>query len=120
MNRPYIPTITPIFAAVARIVAIPIALMFVSGHDVSSERVRTTKIVVPSPPGGVNDTLARLLGDQISRAQGQAIVIENRSGAGGIIGAEAVSRAAPDGNTLLMTSPDILIPPHMRKPTSIY
>jgi tripartite-type tricarboxylate transporter receptor subunit TctC len=105
-------TITPIFAA-ARIVIAIVAL--VSGHGASSEPMRTIKIVVPSPAGGVNDTLARLLADQISRAQGQTILIENRSGAGGVIGAEAVSRAAPDGNTLLMTSPDMLIPPHLRK-----
>jgi tripartite-type tricarboxylate transporter receptor subunit TctC len=116
MNRLYIPTITPVFATVARIViAISAALVFVSSHGVSSEPMRTIKIVVPSSPGGVNDTLARLLGDQISRTQGQTVLIENRSGAGGIIGAEAVSRAAPDGNTLLMTSPDLLIPPHLRK-----
>src|SRR6266436_528237 len=66
---------------VARIViAISVALVFVSGHGVSSEPMRTIKIVVPSPPGGVVDNLARLLGDQISRAQGQTILIENRSG----------------------------------------
>jgi tripartite-type tricarboxylate transporter receptor subunit TctC len=101
---------------VARILmTVSVALMFVLGHGASSEPMRTIKIVVPSSPGGVNDTLARLLGDQISRAQGQTILIENRSGAGGVVGAEAVSRAAPDGNTLLMTSPDMLIPPHLRK-----
>jgi tripartite-type tricarboxylate transporter receptor subunit TctC len=116
MNRLYVPTITSMFAAFARIViAISVALVCVAGHSVSSEPMRTIRIVVPASPGGVNDTLARLLGDQISRAQGQTILIENRSGAGGVIGAEAVSRAAPDGNTLLMTSPDMLIAPHLRK-----
>jgi tripartite-type tricarboxylate transporter receptor subunit TctC len=72
-------------------------------------------MVVAASPGGAADTLARLLGEQIGRAQGQTILIENRPGAGGVIGTEAVSRAAPDGNTLLMTSPDMIIPQHLRR-----
>ncbi len=62
-----------------------------------------------SSAGGANDVLARVLAEQIGRAQGIAITIENRLGAGGIIGAEAVSRAAPDGNTLLIDSNSLLI-----------
>jgi tripartite-type tricarboxylate transporter receptor subunit TctC len=76
----------------------------------SSQTARTIKIVVPVAAGGVNDTVARLLGDQIHRAQGQTILIENRAGAGGAIGTEAASRAAPDGNTLALASTDIIIP----------
>jgi tripartite-type tricarboxylate transporter receptor subunit TctC len=95
--------------------AVAISVVLVISGQAASSQTRTIKIVVPGSPGGVNDTLARLLGDQISRAQGQTILIENRAGAGGVIGAEAVSRAAPDGNTLLMTSPDMLIPSHLRK-----
>jgi len=71
--------------------------------------------VAPAAPGGVGDTVARLLGEQIGPAQGQTILIENRTGAGGVIAAEAVSRAAPDGNTMLIISTDTLIPPHLRK-----
>jgi tripartite-type tricarboxylate transporter receptor subunit TctC len=78
-------------------------------------QARTIKIVAPAPPGGVLDTVARLLGDQIGRAHPLTVLVENRTGAGGGIAAEAVSRAAPDGNTLLITSPDALIPPHLRK-----
>lgn len=73
------------------------------------------KIVVPFPPGGSTDILARLLGQQIGRAPGQTVVIENRPGAGSIIGTEAVSRAAPDGNTLLINTPNLIINPHLRK-----
>jgi tripartite-type tricarboxylate transporter receptor subunit TctC len=65
--------------------------------------------------GSINDTVARLLGDQIRRAQGQTILIENRAGAGGAIGAEAASHAAPDGSTLVLASTDIIIPSHLRK-----
>jgi tripartite-type tricarboxylate transporter receptor subunit TctC len=73
------------------------------------------KIVVPYPPGGPADILARLLGEQISRAHGPTIVIENRPGASGRIGTEAVSRAAPDGTTLLIAANPFVIDPHVRK-----
>ncbi len=61
------------------------------------------------PPGGANDFLARVLAEQIGRAQGVAFTVENRTGAGGIIGAEAVSRSAPDGSILLLDSNSLLI-----------
>jgi tripartite-type tricarboxylate transporter receptor subunit TctC len=61
------------------------------------------------------DILARVLGEQIGRAQGPTMLIENRTGAGGAIAAEAVSRAAPDGNTLLIESNDFVITPQLRK-----
>jgi tripartite-type tricarboxylate transporter receptor subunit TctC len=80
-----------------------------------SQTARTIKIVAPASPGGVLDTVARLLGAEIGRAQGLTVLIENRTGAGGAIGADAVSRAAPDGNTLLITNPDLLVTAHVRK-----
>jgi tripartite-type tricarboxylate transporter receptor subunit TctC len=75
----------------------------------------TLKIVVPFPPGGTADVLARLMADQIGRAQGIAIVIENRPGAGTIVATEAVSHAAPDGNTLLINANSFVINPNLRK-----
>lgn len=62
-----------------------------------------TRILVGAPPGGSTDTLARTLATELGRLLGKTVVIENRPGAGGNIGAEAVARAAPDGNTLLMS-----------------
>jgi len=59
-----------------------------------AQTAATIKIIVPSTAGGGADTLARLLGDQISRKQGQTIVVENRPGASNTIGTEAVARAA--------------------------
>jgi tripartite-type tricarboxylate transporter receptor subunit TctC len=56
-----------------------------------------------------------MLTEQVARAQGATMVIENRPGAGTVIGTEAVARAAPDGNTLLITAPFLLIAPHLRK-----
>jgi tripartite-type tricarboxylate transporter receptor subunit TctC len=73
------------------------------------------KIVMPAPAGGAGDIVARLLTEQVGRAQGRTMVVENRPGAGTIIGTEAVARAAPDGSTLLITAPYLIIAPHLRK-----
>ncbi|HEX4828886.1 MAG TPA: tripartite tricarboxylate transporter substrate binding protein [Xanthobacteraceae bacterium] len=80
-----------------------------------SQNARTVKIVVPYPAGGTADILARILGEQISRTEGVTLLTENRPGASAVIGTEAVSRAAPDGSTLLITSTAFLIAPHLRK-----
>jgi tripartite-type tricarboxylate transporter receptor subunit TctC len=86
-----------------------------SGQASWSQAPRTIKIVVPFAAGGGTDTVARLLAEQIGRSQGPTMLIENRPGAGSVIGTETVSRAAPDGNTLLITTSDFLIGPHLRK-----
>jgi len=80
-----------------------------------SQTTRTIKIVDPGAPGGSTDFLVRLLGQQIARTQGTTMVVENRPGAGSVIATEAVSRAAPDGNTLLLTQPSFLTNPLLRK-----
>ena len=61
------------------------------------------RILVGAPPGGSTDTLARTLATELGRQLGRTVVVENRAGAGGNIAAEAVAKAAPDGNTLLMS-----------------
>lgn len=65
---------------------------------------RPIKIVVPSPPGGSTDFLARAIGQRLQTAWGQSVVIENKPGAGLRLGAEAVAKSAPDGYTLLMAA----------------
>lgn len=73
------------------------------------------KLIVPIPPGASLDILARVLAEQIGRAQGPAMVVENRPGADTIIGTEAVARAAPDGKTLVMVGTGFVINPLLRK-----
>lgn len=65
---------------------------------------RPIRMMIPQPPGGTMDTLARALSEPLARELGQSIVIDNRSGANGIIAGETLARAAPDGYTLLYTS----------------
>jgi tripartite-type tricarboxylate transporter receptor subunit TctC len=62
------------------------------------------KLVVGFPPGGINDIVARVVGQKLGEALGQPVVIENKAGAGGTIGADLVAKAKPDGYTLLLGS----------------
>ena len=63
---------------------------------------RTIKLIVPQPPGGGFDTVARILADRMGPLLGQALVVENRVGAGTLVGTEAAAKATPDGYTLLL------------------
>ncbi len=69
---------------------------------------QTVKIIVPNPAGGTADALPRIIGDALSKVWNQAVVIENRAGAAGNIGAESFSRAEPDGYTLFASPPTTL------------
>jgi tripartite-type tricarboxylate transporter receptor subunit TctC len=71
----------------------------------SSFPARTVKLIVPYPPGGGTDLLARALAQQLGAKWRQSVIVENVGGAGGNVGAEDVARAAPDGYTLLFASP---------------
>ena len=68
---------------------------------------RPIRVIAPFPAGGLVDVLARATGEELAKTLGQPVIIENRPGAGGNIGADVVARADPDGYTLLMTSPGI-------------
>ena len=70
---------------------------------------RPVKIIVPFPAGGTADVMPRVFADWLSRKWGQPVVVENRTGAAGNIGAEAVAKAEPDGYTLLSAPPPPLV-----------
>jgi tripartite-type tricarboxylate transporter receptor subunit TctC len=96
--------------------AVALALLATSVPSGAGAQVpKAVKIVVPLPAGGAGDIVARLLADEISRSEGRTIVVENRPGAGSVIGTEAVARSAPDGATLLINAPYLLIAPQVKK-----
>src|SRR5215813_6465369 len=68
----------------------------------------SVRIVVPFPAGGSNDIIARILAQKLSERTGQQFFVENRGGAGGNIGADAVAKSSADGYTLLVTAPPAL------------
>ena len=72
---------------------------------------RSIRFVVPFPPGGGNDILARAIAPRLADAFGQSVVVDNRAGAGGNIGSEFVAKSAPDGYTILMASNQVTINP---------
>jgi tripartite-type tricarboxylate transporter receptor subunit TctC len=86
--------------AAAAAAAGPMAAPFVRAQAWPSRPIR---IVCPFPPGGLTDLYSRSIADHLQSSLGQSVVVENRPGAGGLIGNEAVAKAAPDGHTLLVT-----------------
>src|SRR5512139_764670 len=73
------------------------------------------RFIVPYPPGGTVDIVARIVQPKLSESLGQPIVIENRGGAGGVVGTEAVAKSAPDGYTFLLTLSSHTINPFLYK-----
>lgn len=69
---------------------------------------RPIRLIAPFPAGGLADVLARAVGDEMARSLGQPVIVENRAGAGGNVGADYVAKSTPDGYTLMMASAGIL------------
>jgi tripartite-type tricarboxylate transporter receptor subunit TctC len=107
------------FPAFTRFVAAAAALLGVISSAPAQDRYpdRPVTLVVPSPPGGVHDVIGRVWAEKL-RSQLGTIVVENRGGAGAMIGATEVARAKPDGYTLLLgsTTTQVLITPMLAKP----
>jgi len=86
---------------------------FASAQDYPAKPIR---LIVPFPPGGPNDIIARVIGQRMSELAKQPVVIDNRGGQGGVLGTEAVAKAAPDGYTIAISSAGALaISPVMEK-----
>jgi tripartite-type tricarboxylate transporter receptor subunit TctC len=91
----------------ALIVSVPLLLS--EKAQAQSYPNRPVKIIVPFPAGGTADAIPRVIGDWLSRTWGQPVIIENRSGAGGNVGAELAYKSEPDGYTLLSAPPPPLV-----------
>src|SRR5436190_9308394 len=81
-----------------------VAAALAAAGDVAAQGypARSIRLVAPSTPGDAPDVIARLVAERLSVALGQQVVVENRPGAGGVVGSEIVAKSAPDGYTLIM------------------
>jgi len=86
---------------VARTVLAALASIAFAGAAIAAYPETTIRMIVPWPPGGATDVIARIVSKRLSERLGQAIVIDNRAGASGMIGTEAGAKSAPDGYTLM-------------------
>jgi tripartite-type tricarboxylate transporter receptor subunit TctC len=92
-------------AIAALALALGLAAQTGSSRAQADYPTRTVKLIVPYPPGGGTDLLARVLAQELQQKWAQSVIVENVGGAGGNIGAQEVAQAAPDGYTLLLTAP---------------
>ena len=89
---------------------LPLLALLYSAHAAAQAfPARPLRMVVPFAPGGIADLSARIVGQKMGELFGQAVVIDNRGGAGGAIGAETVARAKPDGYTILLCSSSVMV-----------
>ncbi|MBI3044345.1 MAG: tripartite tricarboxylate transporter substrate binding protein [Betaproteobacteria bacterium] len=104
-----------LIAGAALPMALAAAFAWVDSAAAQAYPSRPIRLIVPQSPGGSTDVIARLLSQRIGEALGQTIVVDNRPGAGSLIGSELVARAAPDGHTLLAVAASYTINPALHK-----
>ncbi len=90
-------------------------LTFASATSAQDYPTRPVRVIVPFPPGAINDTVGRLIAAQLSERLGKQFVVENRAGAGSVVGSEAVANAPKDGYTLLIVSLATTVAPALYK-----
>src|SRR5271155_6163467 len=76
---------------------------------------RTIRLIIPFPPGGSNDVVGRIIANQLGQKLGQTVFVDNRAGAGGVVGSDIAAKATPDGYTLLVISIAHAVNPHLYK-----
>src|SRR5262245_12196818 len=103
-----------IFTITAGLLAFLPILIAIPSEPAWSQGVKSIRIIVPFPPGGSADVLARILSNQITETSGQTVIVDNRPGAGASIDYELEARAAPDGNTLVIDSNSVVINPLLK------
>src|SRR4051812_37375573 len=87
------------------------ALLFVTSTSLLAQSypTRPIRLVVPFPPGGTIDMVGRIVAQKLGERVGQTVVVDNRGGAGGVIGVDTVAKAPPDGHTLCLCSSGALV-----------
>ena len=98
-----------------RILPIVAALIFAASAAAQPFPSKPVRLVVPLPPGGATDVVARLLAQKLEAAWGQPVVLDHKPGGGTVIGAQAVATAAPDGHTLGIVISAFTINPTLRR-----
>ncbi len=106
MKHKMLPVVALFSALFASVLSAP-------AQSADSYPVKPVRLVTPFPPGGGTDILARALAPRMSESLGGSVIVENRAGAGGLVGIEAVAKAAPDGYTLLLVSGSLTIIPSL-------
>lgn len=101
----------------ARLLALPVALVLLAAAALPAGAqdypVRPVRLIVAFAPGTTSDIIGRMIAEKLTRQMGQPFVVENRTGAGGTIGAETVAKAEPDGHTLLLSTAALPVSAHV-------
>lgn len=101
-----------VFVLGSMAVSMSVTAAFIANASAQSYPARPISIILPFPPGSGNDTVARIIGPKITEELHQPVIVDNRPGAGGVLAADAASRAAPDGYTLFLPSSSVAINMH--------
>jgi tripartite-type tricarboxylate transporter receptor subunit TctC len=101
-----------VFVLGSMAVSMSVTAAFIANASAQSYPARPISIILPFPPGSGNDTVARIIGPKITEELRQPVIVDNRPGAGGVVAADAASRAAPDGYTLFLPSSSVAINMH--------